>query len=652
MLLTRISRIARSARAAGEDDRGVALAAVLIFMAAGILLSSVVASSVVTGMQFSASTRADVQSQAAAEAGIAVARAALIGGQCVSPALYESAGSLDDADTTTVDESSPKYSAQVQYSTDGGTSWISGCPASVQQAARILSTGYALVPGLPGDTSGDTTTIEARLATITNQASLNPSGPAVYSYNTSGFGGSGKLISSGGYDTSIMIRSGDVTCDGAANGAADLVIKSGNFTGTGSCVITGNVWVNGKAELKGGAQIGGSVTAGSVDASGSIGGNVYADTTMKLSWGANVTGWATAATLDVAGGQVAQSAWARTGISTVSGGGVNGTLWSTGAATVSNGTVRNLVSTNAVTLSGGEITTSVKGTALTMTNGTLGGGAITGAACFKNGTLNGALKVGSITTSGGCYSKTSQSWWGGWSKITTGSSPTPVLDGSPSKPSAVVVPDWVDFGADPADLTPAGWAGYTLVTMGTDCSDKKFYAALQVAGSNPALIDARACSNGLSFSGGDTEQTGQGQNANGFRLRNNVAIIGSKLSFAGSARFFANSGTVNLWLINPDTIPNQKPDCNGQSISVGGGFSTTNVNVMFYTPCEITLGSSTTLKGQIFAGSNVKFNGAGLLDYIPLGLPGYDLDTGYDDGATYTEADRSLLWQRNVTDAG
>jgi hypothetical protein len=684
MFLTRIARLARTARSVGTDDRGVALAAVLVFMAAGILLSSVVASTVVQGLQFSASTRAGVQSQSSAEAGIAVARAVLMNGQCVSPGTQTSAGALDNPATANVDESAPAYSAQIQYSTDGGTTWVDGCPASVQQAARIVSTGTALIPGQSSDPTGDTTKVEARLSTIQNQATLNPSGPAVYSYNTSGFGGSGKLVSSGGYATSVMIRNGNVTCDGAANGAADLVVKSGTFNATGSCVVTGNVWVNGAATISGGAKLGGSLTATSVDSSGEVGGNVWSDSTLKLSWGGKVTGWASGASLEIAGGQVNQSAWARTGISIGSGGGVTGTLWSQGNVTVSNATIGTVVTQGTAALSGGSITTltsegavtvsggsagtvvsrgaatlsgtistSLKAASLTMSNGSLGGGAISGAACFTNGSVNGALKVGSITGTGGCYTQSGQSWWGGWSKISVGASTLPAstaLAASPSKPSAAIVPDWVDFGSDPKDYTTGRWPGYTVVTMGTDCSDVKVFQALQAVGTNPGLIDARTCSNGFAFSGGSGEQTGQGQNANGFRLKNNLAIIANRFDISGSANFFSNSGSsVNLWLINPDTIANNSPDCGGRSLSVGGGFYATNVNIMFYTPCTMTLASSTTVKGQIFAGSNVTFGGAGLLDYIPLGLPGYNLDTGAASGATYTEADRTLQWQRNVT---
>lgn len=674
MFLTRISQFARRSRRVGTDDGGFALPAVIAFMAAGVILTAVVATTVVSALQVSSSTRAGVQSQAAAEAGIAFARAVLIREECADPALYAHDGALDDPDTTT-DESEPAFDAQIQYSNDGGTTWVNGCPPSVAVPARILSTGYALTPGVAAADSGDSTTVEARLAAIEVEpppppttppppSTIDASGPAVYSFSTAGFGGSGKLISTSGLAASIMIRSGNVRCDGAANGAADLVVKSGNFEATGSCVVAGNVWVNGSAILAGGARINGALTAGSVNASGAIGGNVYSDSTLKLGWGGNVGGWATGNSLEIAGGTVAQSAWARTGTTTVSGGGVSGVLWSEGAVTQSNGTVERIVSNGQLTLSGGTVSTSARATALRMTNGTLGGGAISGAACFTNGTVSGALTVGSITSTGGCYTKSGQSWWGGWSKITVAPSSVGALDASPSKPSAATVPEWVDFGANPVDLTTERWTGYTLVTMGSDCSSQKFYAALQTAGSNPALIDARACANGLSFGGGSGEQTGQGQNANGYRLRNDTAIIGRKIDFSGSSNFFAHSGTVDLWLINPDTIANASPDCGGQSISISGGFYTTNVNVMFYTPCPITLSSSTTVKGQIFAGNSVTFGGSGLLDYMPLGLPGYDLNTGMpvtttpgtapgtEPAETYTEADRALLWQRNVTGAG
>ena len=571
-------------------------------------------------------------------------------GECTAPATFASAGQADDPETPDVDETLPAYLAQIQFSLDQGTSWVDGCPPSVQHPARIMSTGFAITPGMAGNDGGDETTIEARLETVQNAGTLNPTGPAVYSYNTSGFGGSGKLISTGGYDTSVLIRSGNVTCDGAANGAADLVVKSGNFNGGGSCVVSGNVWVNGSAELVGGGKIGGSLTANTAVVNGEVGGNVWADTTMKLGWGAKITGWVSAGSLEVAGGIVSQNAWARSGTTILSGNGVSGTLFSQGAVTVSNGTTNNIVTNAATTVTGGTVSGSLKAASLTMSNGTLGGGTITGQACFTGGSVTGATRVGSIKATGGCYTQAGQNWWSGWSKITVGSSSSPALDASPGKPSAPIVPDWVDFGSDPADLTPAGWGGFTLVTMGTDCSDVKFFQALQTAGTNKALIDARNCSNGLVFGGGSGEQTGQGQNANGFRLRNDVAIIAKKMDFSGSMRFFSNSPTesVNVWLINPDTIANASPDCAGQSLKVGGGFSTERVNLMFYTPCSITLASSQNLKGQLFAGSNVTFGGAGILDYVPLGLPGYNLNTGADDGASYTEADRGLAWQRNV----
>ena len=82
MFLTRLTRTFASIRSLRSDEAGVALAAVLAFMAAGVLFSAIIAGSVVFAYQFTSSTRSGIQAQASAEAGIAAARAGLIGGTC------------------------------------------------------------------------------------------------------------------------------------------------------------------------------------------------------------------------------------------------------------------------------------------------------------------------------------------------------------------------------------------------------------------------------------------------------------------------------------------------------------------------------------------------------------------------------------------
>ncbi|MCC6855970.1 MAG: hypothetical protein IT189_07910, partial [Microbacteriaceae bacterium] len=78
MLLTRI----RSALT--RDDRGAALAAAMSLMLLGALLSVLILSSVVATFSATTGTRATVQSEASAQAGIDVALASVMSGNCVS----------------------------------------------------------------------------------------------------------------------------------------------------------------------------------------------------------------------------------------------------------------------------------------------------------------------------------------------------------------------------------------------------------------------------------------------------------------------------------------------------------------------------------------------------------------------------------------
>ena len=81
MLLTRI--ISNLTRLRREED-GAGMAAVIGLLAVSLLTTSLVATSVVTATEYTTVTRAGVQSQAAAEAGIADARAGLLTGTCAA----------------------------------------------------------------------------------------------------------------------------------------------------------------------------------------------------------------------------------------------------------------------------------------------------------------------------------------------------------------------------------------------------------------------------------------------------------------------------------------------------------------------------------------------------------------------------------------
>jgi len=89
MLLIRL-RCRMRALISGGDD-GFALAGVVALMAVSILLIALMSSSVVYAIGFSTATRAGVQAQGAAEAGVAAATVGLETGTCSSVgAVYQS----------------------------------------------------------------------------------------------------------------------------------------------------------------------------------------------------------------------------------------------------------------------------------------------------------------------------------------------------------------------------------------------------------------------------------------------------------------------------------------------------------------------------------------------------------------------------------
>lgn len=284
--------LTRRMRELVRNDEGVALSAVVGLMAVGVVLTAVVASSVVTATGVTTSVRAGVQSQAAAEAGVAAARNGLVSGTCTSTSgRYASA-------TGAV----PEYVATIWTKVSGV--WARGCPASTSVETRILSTGYASNEGVDGVSARDQTNIEVVLSTLTpppptpDPTPTNPpvtlvaSGPAVYAYNAGGFGGAGKLVSIDGSSPSVLVKTGDVVCSGGSAAQADWVIDGGAFTVNGSCNITGTVWVDKALTVSGGPSIGGSAVAASIMVSGSskINGSAWATGDVTLDGGGTQVG--------------------------------------------------------------------------------------------------------------------------------------------------------------------------------------------------------------------------------------------------------------------------------------------------------------------------------------------------------------------------
>lgn len=222
------------------DDRGSALAAVLGVMAVGLILTALIMTSIVGAYGFSSGTRAGVQSQASADAGIAAAHTGLFKtGNCAAqatPGTYKST-------------SAPAYTATVQY--DDGTGWVAGCPILTATRIKIVSIGAAQANGVNGASSGNSSKVEAVFAYLT--PGVDPSGIGMYLYRGGTVESNSTLDLSEANGAGLMIKNGPLDCAKNNTVINGSVLVNGNLTFSGSCRVNGSAWVAGAATLGSGS---------------------------------------------------------------------------------------------------------------------------------------------------------------------------------------------------------------------------------------------------------------------------------------------------------------------------------------------------------------------------------------------------------------
>ncbi|MDF1478432.1 hypothetical protein PYV02_04975 [Leifsonia sp. H3M29-4] len=618
-------------RARARDESGSTLIAVVGLVAVAALITTVVTVSTVQALSYTSSTRAGVQAQAAADAGVAYLTDRLKQDSCAptanrtygqvytSAVLAAEAAALGEPSLTLADlgvaASDPYFAAKVQYKPVLSDGWTDGCPPRtligglLNYQVRVESTGYAANPGTSGVSALDEHTVEAvygwSIITLETPAApqILASGAAIYAYSSDGFAGSGTLMPVDGSRPSVLIRKGNVNCNGASAGIADIIAADGSITVNGSCVVTGNVWASGSATIDGGTGVGGNVVANGVTASRPIGGSIWSTGDVTLTWGNTVGGSVTAKALSATGVTIDQNVVA------------NGSLTANQTTFKSGINATGDVSLTQLTLDGKTV-----GRKLTLNGGVVlnGDADIYGRADATTGWSNTAKNVTATVINFTGDNKVT-----GTKTIRSASSvPTSAITANAPTPTAPTVPNWIDFG-----YTAADWTGFTVVTMTGTCDVAQLRTKLaSVTGA--VLVNALGCNgNGVMIGGSDK-----------IALNRDVAIFANKFVLDGSGGF-TSSGSSRLWLIEPDTV---KPllgltatqaDCAwGQSFSLGGGFTFADtISTMIYTPCKVELASSTVLKGQIYAGK-VTVGGAAQLKYVKVGLPGVDLDNGAGGG--------------------
>ncbi|MEI6220313.1 MAG: hypothetical protein WCP71_03285 [Actinomycetes bacterium] len=292
MFLTRKRYIKASFTSLYRKERGSALLGVFGVLGVTTVMALTVTTASLHALGFSTSTRAGVEAEAAAEAGVDFAAANLSNSIC--QANYSS-------------NTAPIYSVDISYSAlqtspgDTDNSWVAGCPSDLSaKRLKLVSTGWASNVGVAKNSSQDVRKVEAIYPYTPSPPSYSiiPSGPATYSYAQTDPTINNMVLTQGGSTKpSIVYRSGSATCTSASEITGDVILGGGGLTVTSGCTINGDLFTSGVVSVQSGeimgnvnaagvqggisvtlatpAVVDGSVyAAGPVSISGRIGGNV------------------------------------------------------------------------------------------------------------------------------------------------------------------------------------------------------------------------------------------------------------------------------------------------------------------------------------------------------------------------------------------
>ena len=218
--------------------------AVIGAMGVMIVITLTLTTATLYSLDFTRSTRASVQSVAAAESGVSAAQLSLTRGICLPE----------------FSRSSPRFKAAVSYSLSRTDNvWVNGCPAVGVAAVRLRveSTGSSLT-----ELAGDETRVEAIFEYDSAvPPGVQPSGAAMYLYGGVVFMNNADLLVSESGRAAIQVKKGSVSCSNNTVIEGDVVVSAGNLNISG-CSIEGNAWASGAATL---GVVTGNLTAASVN---------------------------------------------------------------------------------------------------------------------------------------------------------------------------------------------------------------------------------------------------------------------------------------------------------------------------------------------------------------------------------------------------
>lgn len=317
----------------GANDRGSAIIGVLGVMGVTTVIALTITTMSLHALGYTTSTRAGVQAEAAAEAGIDFSAASLATAVCKS-----------EYSSTTA----PIFTVTLAYSTletspgDIDTSWVSGCPTSTDaKRVKLISTGWASALGVAGNSSGNTRKVEAiyQYTPAPPAYAITPSGSAIYAYAQIDPTINNLTVTQASTTRpSLMYLSGSATCTSGSTIVGDVILGDGSLAVTSGCTINGDLWTSSYVSIQSGEVTGNVNSAG-----------VKSGTSVSLSNSAIVDGNIFAAGPVSVDGNVGGNVVAgpTSGTSTFSSkSSVGGSVISAGTVSASAGAIKGTISTN------------------------------------------------------------------------------------------------------------------------------------------------------------------------------------------------------------------------------------------------------------------------------------------------------------------
>jgi len=561
-----------------RDESGYALLTVIGVLMVTITIAALVSSMTVHALGFTSQTRASVQSQAAADAGISAGRV-----------LLETEGACTTA-LTSVQSTDPAYKVTVWRGTGAG-GWDPGCPLAATTKVRLISTGWANDDGAVGQSGGDVSYEELVLTSKINQSS----GSAVYiggGGGQNGFNGF-KITSGNGETADIRVKNGDWVCTHSGTYEGNIIVENGSAKMENACTITGWIWASGDVTVKNGTQIGGDITAGAnillESSTTKVGGNAYANGTLTVNAG-KIVGSAESLGLAYIGAD----------------GSIGGSLW-----TKKLGTIAGKVGGNVISSDPSQKTTFFPSAKVTG-NFTIGGPIDTWITPCN----------GQYTEAGYLCGMKQQGNVGGTVLARQSGLPSPVAKAPPS------VPGWYDFGYSFSDWQSAGYVqelkwpvGACSVTNNTATAGNIFFAQLSNT-TLPTVVNALD-------SGCDKILFSLSAHVR-LKLKTNITFVGKGFTLEDMQVDSFDSNVRQFNLMVPDGKPTVAGrTCNDNSknsiLFNNGTKLTDKVYGMIYTPCDMGINNASGWRGQIYTGT-MSFSNADSLVYLPIGIPNANLD--------------------------